>query len=83
MSLVEIEAELEKLTPEELQQLAVKSWAVFLAKREVRENASECSENDMRLLMALDEAITKADLAPNEGHSGAEVLAHLDRWLTK
>ena len=32
MSLAEIESELEKLTPEELRRLALKSWSTFVGK---------------------------------------------------
>jgi hypothetical protein len=83
MSLAEIEAELGKLTPDELRQLAMKSWTAFVEKERRPDAGNECSEDDGRLLSALDEAIAKADATAGQGHSGREVLARLGQWITK
>jgi len=72
MRLVEIEAQLQHLTPDELRQLALKSWTAF-AEREGQSNvSSECDEDDPALLAAMDEAIERAEAAPNESSSGEE-----------
>jgi hypothetical protein len=81
MSLAKIEAELEKLKPEELRQLALRSWTVFLEKESGI--AHECSEDDPRLLAALDQAIANADATPGKGHTADEVRAHLRQWTSK
>jgi hypothetical protein len=83
MSYAEIEAELEKLSPDELRRLALKSWTVFVAKEGGSDTANECSEDDTCLLAGLDEAIAKADATPGEGHSGDEVRARLSQWASK
>ena len=83
MSFAEIEAELEKLSSDELRRLALKSWTVFVAKEGGADAANECSEDDPRLLAALDEAIEKADAAPGEGHSADAVRARLNQWTSK
>ena len=83
MSFAEIEAELEKLSSDELRRLALKSWTVFVEKEGGSEAAHECSEHDPRLLAALDEAITQADATPGEGHSGLDVRARLSEWTSK
>jgi hypothetical protein len=83
MSLAEIEAELEKLNPEELRQLALKSWTVFVQKEGRLDTANDCSEDDPLLLAALDEAIAKADATPNRGSSRDEVIARLGQWTSK
>ena len=83
MSFAEIEAELEKLSSDELRRLALKSWTVFVEKEGGSEAANECSEHDPRLLAALDEAITQADATPGEGHSGLDVRARLSEWTSK
>jgi hypothetical protein len=83
MSLLEIEAQLQHLTPDELRQLALKSWTAF-AEREGQSNVSnECDEDDPALLAALDEAIARAKAAPNEGSSGEEVRSRMARWISK
>ena len=81
MSLAEIEAELEKLSPEDLRRIALKSWSAFVEKESPGSN--ECSEDDPHLLAALDKAITEADAAPGQGHSGSEIRTRLARWSTK
>jgi hypothetical protein len=60
MSVAEIEAELEKLSPEDLRRIAMKSWPAFVGKEALSDDANECSEDDPRVLAALDEAIAKA-----------------------
>jgi hypothetical protein len=82
MSLVEIEAELEHLGPDELRQLALSSWRTFVEKERGTHGVNQCDEGDPRLLAALDEAIAKADASPGQGYSGREVRARLNRWTT-
>ena len=82
MSLVEIEAELERLGPDDLRRLALKSWRTFVEKEGRQEGVNECDEDDPRLLAALDEAIAKADATPGQGHSGSEACARLNEWTT-
>ena len=83
MSFAEIEAELEKLSSDELRRLALKSWTVFVEKEGGSEAANECSEDDPRLLAALDEAIAQADATPGEGHLAFQVRARLSEWTSK
>ncbi len=83
MSLAEIEAELENLGPDDLRRLALKSWAAFLQRESRTEGANVCDESDPRLLTALDEAITAADASPGQGHSGSQVRARLNEWISK
>jgi hypothetical protein len=82
MSLVEIEAELDQLGPDELRRLALKSWMTFVEKERGQSGVNECDESDPRLLASLDEAIAKADAAPGQGHSEREVRARLNEWTT-
>ena len=82
MSMAEIESELEKLTPDELRRLALKSWSAFVEK-ETGADANECDEEDLRLLTALDEAVRRADATPGQGHSGEELRARIAEWTTK
>jgi hypothetical protein len=74
---------LASLGPEELRDLALKSWKAFVEKEQRHNGVNECDEDDPRLLAALDEAIAKADATPGEGHSGADVRARLKEWSTK
>lgn len=83
MSLAEIEAELEKLTLEELRRLALESWRVFVDKEGRAGVADECSEDDPQLLAALDQAIAKANTAPGRGRSGREARAQLREWTSR
>ena len=83
MSFAEIEAELDKLGPDDLRRLALKSWTAFVQKESRTEGANECDESDPRLLAALDEAIAAADAAPGDGHSGSQVRARLNEWSSK
>jgi hypothetical protein len=77
MSLAEIEAELGKMTPDELRHLAMKSWTAFVQKEAGAGAANECSEDDRQLLATLDEAIERAEAAPGRGYSGDEVRSRL------
>jgi len=81
MSFAEIEAELTKLTPDELRRLALKSWTAFKEKEGSAEN--ECSEEDEGLLRALDDAVSQANAAPGQGHSADEVRRQISRWTSR
>ncbi len=81
MSLAEIEAELGKMTPDELRHLALKSWTTFVEKE--AGGVNECSEDDPRVLAALDEAIEKADATSHRGYSGNEVRSRLSTWTSR
>jgi hypothetical protein len=83
MSFVEIEAELDHLGPDELRQLALKSWMTFVEKERRQQGVNECDEADPPLLAALDEAIADADATPGRGHSGREIRARLNEWTTR
>ena len=83
MSFIDIEAELEKLSQDELRRLALKSWTVFVAKEGRPDAANECDEETPPLLEALDQAIARADATPGEGHLGKEVRARLGEWTSK
>ena len=83
MSIADIEAELEKLTLEELRRLALKSWTAFVAKESPSQAANECSEDDPRLLAALDEAIEKSASGLQQSYSGNEVRARLSQWTSR
>ena len=83
MSFYEIEAALDKLEPDELRRLALKSWMAFVQKEGRMDGANECEENDPCLLTALDEAIAKADATPGQGHAGREVRDRLSEWISK
>lgn len=83
MSFAEIEAELGKLSADELRRLAVKSWTAFVEKEGLAPGVNECNEEDPRLLAALDEAVTQANSTPGQGHSAATLRARLSGWTTK
>jgi len=83
MSLAEIEAELPRLTVEELRLLALKSWTAFAAREEQTRGANECDEDDPVLLAALDEAIAEAKAMPGEGSSGEDVRSRIAQWISK
>ena len=83
MSLAEIEAQLDKLTPDELRHLALKSWTAFVEKEGGSEGQNECEEDDPQLLAALDEAIKKANASPGQGLSANEVRARLSKWTSR
>ena len=82
MSFAEIEAELDKLGPEDLRRLALKSWAAFVQKEGRTAGANECDETEPGLLLALDQAIEEADATSGEGHSGSQVRARLNEWIS-
>jgi hypothetical protein len=81
MSLVQIEAELENLSAEELHRLALKSWATMQAKS--RGTVNECSETNEDLLASLDQAVTAADLGEQRTYSADEVRSRLKQWISK
>jgi hypothetical protein len=81
MSLLEIEAQLDHLNPDELRQLALVSWKSFLERERRQSGVNDCDEVDPRLLAALDEAVEKADASPVPGRSGSEVRARLNEWI--
>jgi len=83
MSFAEIEAELDKLAPDDLRRLALKSWTAFVQKEGRADGANECDENDPRLMTALDEALARADATPDHGHTGRQVRARLNEWTSK
>ena len=80
MSLAEIEAELEKLTPEELRRVALKSWNVFVQKEGM---AHQCNEEDAGLIASLDESVIQADASTGQGHSASAVRDLLRQWISK
>jgi hypothetical protein len=80
MSLAEIEAELSRLTPDELRDLALKSWSAFSAKESKSSDINECDEDDPVLLAALDDALGQAHASPGKGLSGSEVRAEIAKW---
>jgi len=83
MSLAEIEAELDKLGPDELRSLALKSWSAFVEKEGSASGTNECREDDPTLMAALDEAISRADATPERGYSASEVREQLSKWTSK
>jgi hypothetical protein len=83
MSFAEIEAELSRLSADELRRLALKSWTAFVAKESRTPGGNECSEEDARLLALLDEAVAEANAMPGQGHSGEVVRGRLDEWISK
>jgi hypothetical protein len=83
MSFAEIEAQLDKLTPDELRRLALKSWNAFVAREGLPESQNLCSENDPELLAALDEAVVQADETSHGGYSGKEVRSFISEWTSR
>jgi len=83
MGLAEIEAELEKLKPDELRRLALKSWTAFVEREGRSEFTQDCSEDDPSLLAALDQAVTQANAAPNRVHSADDVRAQINQWTSR
>ena len=78
MSLLEIEAELDKLTPGELRELALKSWRAFVLRE-----SQQWVEEDQDVLAALDEAVTRAEATKDLGLTGNEVRARLREWTSR
>ncbi len=83
MSFAEIEAELGKLSPDELRRLALKSWTAFVEREGLAPGVNECSEDDTRVPAALDEATARADSTPGQGHSASALRARLKEWTTR
>jgi len=83
MSYADIESELQKLTPDELRRLAVKSWSTFVQKEGVQDAANSCDEDDPQLLAALDEAVERADASPGQGQSAQVVRARISEWTCR
>jgi hypothetical protein len=81
MSLTEIEAALDKLTPAELRRLAVRSWSAFIASEGDANHF--CDETDPELLSALDQAIAKADATPTQGLAADDVRSRVDAWTSR
>ena len=81
MSLTEIEASLDKLTPAELRRLALRSWVAFMAREGDAHHF--CAEDDPELLSALDQALAKADATPGQGLAAGEVRTRLDEWISR
>lgn len=82
MSVQEIEAELDKLSLDELRRLTLKSWSAFIGK----ENSGavhECDEDNPALLSALDQSISEAEQNAGGGLSVQEARQRLDRWISK
>jgi hypothetical protein len=83
MSYAEIESELQKLTPDELRRLALKSWSTFMEKERALDVAKGCDEDDPQLLAALDEAVERADATPRQGQSAQAVQGRISEWTSK
>lgn len=83
MSLTEIEAQLEHLTPGELRRLALRSWSAFVKREGNAEIFNECDEDDPFLLSALDAAVEQADSSPAGDRTGAEVRERINEWTSK
>lgn len=84
MSLTEIEAQLEHLTPDELRHLALRTWSVFVKREGLSETSSnECDEDDPFLLSALDRAVEQADSSPTAGCTGDEIRERISEWTSK
>ena len=83
MSFAEIEAELDRLSPEELRTLALKSWTTFVSKEAGAGGRNESDETHPGLLTALDEALARADATSGQGHSGQQVRTRLNEWISK
>lgn len=83
MSLTEIEAQLEHLTPDELRHLALRSWSAFVEREGDSEILNECEEDDPFLLSALDAAVERADSFPTSGCAGDEIRERIGEWTSK
>ena len=83
MSIDQIEAELKRLSAEELRRLAMSSWAAFVEKEDLDPALNECDEVNPRLLTALDDAVRQADRAGNRGLTGDEIRSRIREWTTK
>ena len=83
MSLTEIEAQLEQLTPDELRRLAFRSWSAFLRRKGHSESFNECDEDDPLVLSALDRAVEHADSFPATDCTGDEVRGRISEWTSR
>ncbi len=83
MSIAQIEAELDTMSAEDLRQLALRSWATFVAKEHGEPQTNMCDEDDPVLIAALDEAGRRADASGPRGLSGDELRAKIRQWTTK
>lgn len=83
MSLTEIEAQLEHLTPDELRHLALRSWSVFVKREGHSEIFNECDEDDPNILSALDQAVAQAEASPSNGCAGDEVRERISEWTSR
>jgi hypothetical protein len=82
MKAAEIERELPGLQPEELRRIALMSWAAFVQREGRSALLHTCDEDDSELLAALDSAVTRADAAPEAGHTATELRRQLPGWIT-
>jgi hypothetical protein len=83
MSFADIEAELEKMPPDQLRSLALKSWAAYVKKEGSATALNVCDENDPLILAALDRATQRADGSSNARYSGDQVRSRLNEWISK
>lgn len=83
MSIAQIEAEMERLSPEELRRLALRSWTAYLGRERAEPNVNQCDEDSPELLAALDDAVRRSDDSENPSFNSKEVRSRLDRWTTK
>ena len=83
MSVAEIEAELDRLEPDELRCIALKSWLTFVQKAERAGGGNECDEPSLQLLADLDEAISQADASAAQGDTGEVLPGKIGEWSTK
>lgn len=83
MSITQIEAELKRLSAEELRRLAVSSWAAYVEKEGLEPTLHECDETSPELLAALDTALRQAEGAGAQVHSADEVRARIRDWTTR
>jgi len=81
MSFAEIEAQLDRLTSDELRLLALRSWSAFVAK-EGLEDANQCDEDDPELLAALDDAIARAEAGTYRRHTGRALRELIGEWTS-
>ena len=82
MSLTEIEAQLEHLSPDELRHLALRSWSAFVTREGRSDILNECDEDDPFLLSALDMAVADADSSPASGCTGNEIRERISEWTS-
>ena len=83
MSIAQIEAELKRLSAEELRRLAMSSWAAYVEKEVLEPALNECDEDNPQLLSALDAAVRQADRAENRNITGDDIRSRIREWTTK